>query len=513
MALIGEMQYLTIGDSTYSLPQGGGEGGGGTVTSVQVQATSPVQSSTSTAQTATLNTTISLANGYGDTKNPYASKSKNLVLASPKNASGTPSFRALDASDIPDLSGTYLTSYTETDPTVPAWAKASTKPTYTASEVGALPDTTSIPTKTSDLTNDSGFITSGDIPEGSAASTTTPKMDGTATVGTEMAFARGDHRHPTDTSRVPTTRTVNGKALSSNITLSASDVGALPDSTSIPTKVSDLTNDSGFITGYTETDPTVPSWAKQSTKPTYTASEVGALPSTTTIPSAGTGSSYPTMDGTRSLGSNAGFARVDHVHPTDTSRVPTSRTVNGKALSSNISLTASDVGALSSDTTIPSKTSDLTNDSGFITSADIPEGSAASTTTPKMNGTAAVGTEMAFARGDHVHPSDTSRVPTTRTVNGKALSSNITLSASDVGALSSSTSIPSKTSDLTNDSGFITSYTETDPTVPSWAKASTKPSYTASEVGAVSLTSGYATDSELLAAETIALWEDILGIS
>ena len=30
-----------------------------------------------------------------------------------------------------------LQSYTETDPTVPAWAKASTKPTYTASEVGA----------------------------------------------------------------------------------------------------------------------------------------------------------------------------------------------------------------------------------------------------------------------------------------------------------------------------------------------------------------------------------------
>ena len=42
--------------------------------------------------------------------------------------------------------------------------------------------------------------------------------------------------------------------------------------------------------------------------------------------------------------------------------------------------------------------------------------------------------------------------------------------------------IPSHTSDLTNDSGFISS--ETDPTVPSWAKASTKPAYTAAEVGA-----------------------------
>ena len=59
--------------------------------------------------------------------------------------------------------------------------------------------------------------------------------------------------------------------------------------------------------------------------------------------------------------------------------------------------------------TVPTATSDLTNDSGFITSADIPEGAAASTTTPLMDGTAAVGTELAFARGDHVHPTDTSR--------------------------------------------------------------------------------------------------------
>ena len=41
-------------------------------------------------------------------------------------------------------------------------------------------------------------------------------------------------------------------------------------------KTSDLTNDSGYLTSYTETDPTVPSWAKQSSKPTYTAQEVGA---------------------------------------------------------------------------------------------------------------------------------------------------------------------------------------------------------------------------------------------
>ena len=83
----------------------------------------------------------------------------------------------------------------------------------------------------------------------------------------DMVGARPDTWTPSaaDVGAVPTSRTVNGKALSSNITLNASDVGARANN-----------------------------W-------TPTASEVGA--------------------------------------------VPTSRTVNGKPLSSNISLTADDVGA------------------------------------------------------------------------------------------------------------------------------------------------------------------------
>lgn len=47
----------------------------------------------------------------------------------------------------------------ETDPTVPDWAKQPEKPTYTAQEVGAMPKDTKIPTKTSELENDSGFLT------------------------------------------------------------------------------------------------------------------------------------------------------------------------------------------------------------------------------------------------------------------------------------------------------------------------------------------------------------------
>ena len=46
-----------------------------------------------------------------------------------------------------------------------------------------------------------------------------------------------------DVGAVPTSRTVNGKALSGNVTLSASDVKALPDTTTIPTTLASLAED------------------------------------------------------------------------------------------------------------------------------------------------------------------------------------------------------------------------------------------------------------------------------
>lgn len=66
-----------------------------------------------------------------------------------------------------------------------------------------------VPTKTSDITNDSGYITKDQVPEGSVASTVTPIMDGTASLGTDTGWARGDHVHPTDTSRA-SAKTVDG---------------------------------------------------------------------------------------------------------------------------------------------------------------------------------------------------------------------------------------------------------------------------------------------------------------
>lgn len=400
MSIIGEMKKLTVGDKTYTVPTSGG--GGGSVTAVDVSnATNGGLSVSGSPITTSGTITVGHSN----------------VLSSAQTTQAVYPIK-IDKNGHISAYGTAVTSMPASD--VSSWAKASTKPTYTASEVGALPSTTTIPSKTSDLTNDSGFIT-----------------------------------------------------------------------------------------GYTETDPTVPSWAKQSSKPTYTASEVGALPSTTVIPSAGTGTSYPAMDGTKSLGTQAGFARVDHVHPTDTSRVPTSRTVNGKALSSNITLSASDVGALPSTTSIPSKTSDLTNDSNFVEDASYVHTDNNFTTTlkSKLNG---------IAEGAEVNvQANWSQTTTTADdyIKNKPTIPTTTSQLTNNSGFITSAALPTKVSDLDNDSGFITGYTETDPTVPAWAKASTKPSYTASEVGAVSKTNGYATDSEILDATTISVWQGILGIS
>ena len=130
----------------------------------------------------------------------------------------------------------------ETDPTVPAWAKSPNKPTYTAQEVGALPDTTQVPTESTvagwGFTKNAGTIT-GITMNGASKGTS-----GVVDLGTVVTDVSG---------KVDKTTTVNGKALSSNVTLSASDVGALPADTPIPvvpTNVSAFNNDAGYLTAH-----------------------------------------------------------------------------------------------------------------------------------------------------------------------------------------------------------------------------------------------------------------------
>lgn len=123
--------------------------------------------------------TESTVSGWGFTKNTgtYSKPSDGIPKTDLESSVQT----SLGKAD------TALQSFTETDPTVPAWAKAANKPSYTAPEVGALPDTTIIP----------------------SASTATPQMDGTGAAGSASTYAKGDHVHPSDTSREARVTTVS----------------------------------------------------------------------------------------------------------------------------------------------------------------------------------------------------------------------------------------------------------------------------------------------------------------
>lgn len=170
---------------------------------------------------------------------------------------------------------TALQSFTESDPTVPAWAKASSKPTYTAAEVGALPASTAIPSKTSDLTNDSNFVVDADYVHTdsnytaaeksklsgiSAGAEVNVQSDWSVTETTSDAFIKNK---PT----IPTESTVIGWGFTKNTgTITGIKMNGASKGTS---GVVDL----GTVLT-SESDPTVPSWAKQSTKPTYNGGEV-----------------------------------------------------------------------------------------------------------------------------------------------------------------------------------------------------------------------------------------------
>lgn len=168
----------------------------------------------------------------------------------------------------------------------------------------------SIPTKTSDLTNDSGFVNTAEAAAAAPVKSVNgrtgivsglqeqltfdnqPIEDSTNPVtsgGIHAAFLQAMNivnqsienvagQIPTHTHELSndgedgTSRYVEAQELANVAT--TGDYHDLQNTPAIPTQTSDLTNDSGFISS--ESDPTVPSWAKQSTKPTYTYSEVGA---------------------------------------------------------------------------------------------------------------------------------------------------------------------------------------------------------------------------------------------
>ena len=170
---------------------------------------------------------------------------------------------------------------------------------------------------------------------------------------------------------------VNGKT--GVVVLSAADVGALPNTTVIPDKTSQLDNDSGYIT-----DSALTGYAKKTEIPTKTSE----------------------------LTNDSGYI-------TNTALEPYAKTVD-----------------------IPTKTSQLNNDSGYITANDVPVKS--------VDG----------ATGDVVTNAVKTTTQTLTDVQKQQARTNIGAGTSsfdgDYNSLTNKPTIPTKTSQLTNDSGFIT---------------------------------------------------------
>jgi hypothetical protein len=88
---------ITINGNVVSL------GGSTTITAATISTLTIGTGLSGTSFNGSTPVTIALATGYGDTLNPYASKTANYVLAAPNGSAGVPTFRAIVAADIPTL--------------------------------------------------------------------------------------------------------------------------------------------------------------------------------------------------------------------------------------------------------------------------------------------------------------------------------------------------------------------------------------------------------------------------
>ena len=297
----------------------------------------------------------------------------------------------------------FLTGYTETDPTVPAWAKASTKPTYTANEVGAMATSERGNYSTTGHTHSEYFPSSGGtITNGQMSTSISPGEIQLITASGTRVIIGGDDEDFDGEIRIGGTVYRDGSLSDldkhGNVLLPSGKTGTMALVEDIPTE-SSIAN-SGFtknaLTAYTETDPTVPAWAKASTKPSYTAAEVGALSTATTY--------FDDVEydsGTKRINFKKNSSVIDYVDATDFIK------------------------------------------DGMVSSVTVSNGNL-------------------------------------------VISFNTEAGKEDIELALTQIFNPNNYYDKTTADGkFLSGFTETDPTVPAWAKVSTKPTYTANEVGAL----------------------------
>ena len=374
---------LTITDVTgthsYLIPSGGGSGSGGTLVQLpanwnETNAESPqyIMNKPDLADVAT-------SGDYADLINKPTIPTTTSQLT---NNSGF-----ITASDIPAQQNA---DWTATSGVQQILHKPDLATVATSGSYNDLSNKPTIPTTTSQLTNNSGFITASDIPAQQNA-------DWTATSGVQQIL------HKPDLAPVATSGSYTD--LTNKPTIPAPQVNADWTATSgvaqilnKPTALSQFVNDMGFLTELpdsiggginTETDPLFTAWNlnynllnnKPNLATVATSGSYTDLINTPTLATVATTGSYndllnkpdiPAAQVNADWTATSGVAQI--LHKPTLAAVATSGSYNDLLNKPDLAdvATSGDYADLVNKPTIPTTTSQLTNNSGFITAADVP---------------------------------------------------------------------------------------------------------------------------------------------
>ncbi|WOQ83952.1 phage tail protein [Proteus mirabilis] len=193
-------------------------------------------------------------------------------------------------------------------------------------------------------------------------------------------------------SRVPSTRKVNNKPLSTDITLTAGDVGA-----ATPAQVNEAK------TAASNAQTTANSGVSKADAAQKTANDAVSK-------------------------ANAAQAAANNANTNANGRVPSTRKINNKPLSTDITLTAGDVSAATPAQVNEAKTA-ASNAQNTANNGVSKADAAQKTANDAVNKANAAQTAA-----NNANTNANGRVPSTRKINNKPLSADITLTAGDVGA-------------------------------------------------------------------------------
>ena len=293
----------------------------------------------------------------------------------------------------------YITGYTEADPQFNAWDKD-------YNDLTNKPTIPTVPTNVSAFANDAGYITSSQVP--AQVNADWNATNGAAQILNKPTLFSGNYNDLTNKPIIPT----------------------------VPTNVSAFTNDAGYLTGFTETDPLFNAWNKNyndlinkpviPTVPTNVsafANDAGYITSSQ-VP-AQVNADWNATNGAAQIMNKPTLFSGNYNDLTNKPTIPTVPT--------NVSAFNNDAGYITNANvpTVPANLSAFNNDVGYVTSVQIP---------------AQVNADWNATTG----AAKILNKPTIPTVPV-----NVSAFANDAGYITSA-NVPTNVSAFTNDAGYIT---------------------------------------------------------